>query len=154
MNCRYCKCKLVKDRKARQVKYCSSNCKSKQSKLDKQIQIQNNENVRWKTIRQYLIEERNECFHCGISEWNNKPISLECDHIDGDRSNNTLKNARLLCPNCHSQTSTFRAKNKDNPLGKNERQKRYKKVATTEGFEPPPKGLEGPDTDPLCYVAN
>lgn len=53
-----------------------------------------------------------ECSHCGISEWNGKPIVLELDHIDGDNRNNVLENLRVLCPNCHSQTPTFRGKNK------------------------------------------
>jgi len=53
----------------------------------------------------------NTCEECGISEWNNKPINCELDHIDGNRTNHRLNNLRILCPNCHSQTSTFRAKN-------------------------------------------
>lgn len=57
-------------------------------------------------------------------------------HIDGDISNNVLLNARLLCPNCHSQTETFRVKNKDNPKGKDKRKLRYKKVANQAGLEP------------------
>ena len=28
-----------------------------------------------------------------------------------DKSNNKKENLRLLCPNCHSQTDTFRGKN-------------------------------------------
>jgi len=56
-----------------------------------------------------LIE--NKCAICGIKIWNNKPICLELDHIDGDNSNHKRKNLRLLCPNCHSQTNTYRGKN-------------------------------------------
>jgi hypothetical protein len=37
-------------------------------------------------------------------------LVLQLDHIDGDRSNNTIDNLRLLCPNCHTQTPTFGAK--------------------------------------------
>ena len=53
------------------------------------------------------------CDECGISEWNTKPLTLELDHIDGDVSNNELSNLRLLCPNCHSQTSTYRRQKVD-----------------------------------------
>jgi hypothetical protein len=54
-----------------------------------------------------------KCEKCNISDWNNSYIQLELDHIDGDSSNNELKNLELLCPNCHSQTPTF--KNKRRP---------------------------------------
>ncbi len=49
---------------------------------------------------------------CGLTEWHGEHITLELDHIDGVRSNNTLENLRWLCPNCHSQTPTFRGYNK------------------------------------------
>jgi hypothetical protein len=53
----------------------------------------------------------NQCEKCGISEWNGITIACELDHIDGNRTNHSLENLRVLCPNCHSQTSTFRSKN-------------------------------------------
>ena len=52
-----------------------------------------------------------ECESCGLTEWLDKPISLELDHIDGNRSNHMLSNLRILCPNCHAQTDTYRGKN-------------------------------------------
>ena len=42
-----------------------------------------------------------------------EPISLELDHINGDSFNNDVNNLRLLCPNCHSITNTFRGRNKN-----------------------------------------
>ena len=51
-----------------------------------------------------------KCEACDINEWNGKPISLELDHIDGCSTNHALTNLRLLCPNCHSQTPTYRSK--------------------------------------------
>lgn len=48
-----------------------------------------------------------ECAECGLSDWRGKPLSLQMDHIDGDRSHNNIENLRLLCPNCHTQTPTF-----------------------------------------------
>lgn len=53
-----------------------------------------------------------KCSECGISKHNKKSIVLECDHIDGDHTNQSPKNLRLLCPNCHSQTETFKGRNK------------------------------------------
>jgi hypothetical protein len=37
---------------------------------------------------------------------------LELDHIDGDRWNSELSNLRLICPNCHAFTPTYRGRNK------------------------------------------
>ena len=54
-----------------------------------------------------------KCSCCSISEWMGHPISLDLDHIDGDTFNNDLSNLRYLCPNCHSQTPTYRGRNKN-----------------------------------------
>mgnify|MGYP003499428649 FL=1 len=51
---------------------------------------------------------REECMVCKITEYNNRPINLEIDHIDGDNTNNVQENLRFICPNCHSQTSTYK----------------------------------------------
>ena len=51
------------------------------------------------------------CEICRISEWCGKPITLELDHVNGDNKNHSLENIRLLCPNCHSQTPTWRGRN-------------------------------------------
>lgn len=51
------------------------------------------------------------CDGCGISDWKDKPLALHLDHINGDASDNRLENLRLLCPNCHSQTSTYAGRN-------------------------------------------
>jgi predicted HNH restriction endonuclease len=48
---------------------------------------------------------------------------LELEHKDGNGENNDLKNICLLCPNCHSQTATYKNKNKGN--GRHYRRKRY-----------------------------
>jgi hypothetical protein len=58
----------------------------------------------------------NQCAICCINDWNGKSLNLELDHIDGNRQNHMLSNLRLLCPNCHSQTDTYRAKNKSRKI--------------------------------------
>ena len=57
------------------------------------------------------IKKKN-CENCGISHWLDKPLALELHHLDGNRQNHLLNNLKLLCPNCHSQTDTFRSKNR------------------------------------------
>lgn len=52
-----------------------------------------------------------KCECCGITKWNGKRIGLELNHIDGNNSNHKLSNLEILCPNCHSQTDTFKARN-------------------------------------------
>jgi Zn finger protein HypA/HybF involved in hydrogenase expression len=61
-------------------------------------------------IKENLIEYK--CSECGIQTWNNKPLSLHLDHINGRSNDNRLENLRFLCPNCHSQTETYTGKNK------------------------------------------
>ena len=56
-------------------------------------------------VREGLKEYK--CEICGITEWNNKPISLQLHHINGINNDNRLSNLQLLCPNCHSQTENF-----------------------------------------------
>jgi 5-methylcytosine-specific restriction endonuclease McrA len=61
-----------------------------------------------------------ECGWCEINpKSGNVPIDL--DHIDGNSTNNNFENVRLLCPNCHSLTPTYKALNYGN--GKHNRKK-------------------------------
>jgi 5-methylcytosine-specific restriction endonuclease McrA len=60
-----------------------------------------------------LVEEgykEMKCEICGITEWLNKPISLQLHHKDGNGTNNELSNLQILCPNCHSQTDSYAGK--------------------------------------------
>jgi hypothetical protein len=52
------------------------------------------------------------CSDCGLSTWRGQPIPLELDHRNGDNRDNEFSNLRLLCPNCHAFTPTYRGKNR------------------------------------------
>jgi Zn finger protein HypA/HybF involved in hydrogenase expression len=62
--------------------------------------------------KEILIQERgHKCEGCGLAEWRSQPITLELEHINGNRTDNTRENLQILCPNCHSQTQTWRGRN-------------------------------------------
>ena len=70
------------------------------------------------TIKRLLLDVlgvKYECQRCGISEWQGERISLELDHINGNNRDNRIINLRLLCPNCHSLTPTWRGRGKNKP---------------------------------------
>lgn len=96
-------------------KYCSISCQQEyQYKTVIKPKIESGEyySVSSKVLKKYLIETRGyKCELCPVGEtWNDKPIILQVDHIDGNSDDCSPKNIRLLCPNCHSQTDTFNNK--------------------------------------------
>lgn len=101
-------------------KYCSNKCQAlyqTEKKIDKWLREGKWENSGkqipgW--MKRYIREQTGCCSVCGIKEWNGAPIVLEVDHIDGIWFNNSPDNLRALCPNCHSQTETFKNKNNGN----------------------------------------
>jgi hypothetical protein len=68
-----------------------------------------------KHVRRYMFEKHNnKCQECGwskINKFTNK-IPLQVDHINGDSTNSSLENLRLLCPNCHTLTEFYGSLNK------------------------------------------
>lgn len=69
----------------------------------------NTTRLRERLIRLGLKERR--CEECGLTEWRGRPAPLELDHANGDRSDNRLENLRILCPNCHAFTPSYRGRN-------------------------------------------
>jgi len=69
------------------------------------------------TIRRFILKHGLKEYKCIICDNNGshfgKDLTLQLDHIDGNRTNNELDNLRWLCPNCHSQTETFSNKRKN-----------------------------------------
>ena len=70
-----------------------------------------------KHIVRYLFKKyENKCCECGWSEINKYTgnIPLEVEHVDGDYTNCYEENLKLLCPNCHSLTPTYKGANRGN----------------------------------------
>jgi len=84
-------------------------------------------------IKEYNLLQQ-KCSECSIDYWNKKLITLELDHIDGCNNNCKITNLRLLCPNCHSQTSTFRGKGINNGLKKVSDEKLVESLRTSKNI--------------------
>ena len=54
-----------------------------------------------------------QCEDCKRKIWNSKKILLELHHINGNNKDNDLKNLKLLCPNCHAITESYRNRKKE-----------------------------------------
>lgn len=74
-----------------------------------------NSNYQSFKLKRRLLDEglkEHRCELCGLNEWKNNPIPLELHHINGNNRDNRLSNLKLLCPNCHALTDSYRGRNK------------------------------------------
>ena len=110
-----------------QRKFCSNTCEGINKKQTTENKIKNGEHVGVFNLRKYLFSILpNECQICKGKEWYGNPMPLVMDHINGNPTDNSLSNLRLICPNCDRFTSTFGSKNRGN--GRQSRgMKRYDK---------------------------
>ena len=86
----------------------------KPDKISEQDILRENCKHQRTVLRRYIIKNNlipYKCAICGCTEWQGKTLSLELDHINGINNDNRLENLRFLCPNCHSQTSTYGSRN-------------------------------------------
>ena len=127
--CLHCGMKLIK----RQKLFCDNICQGEYYYRE-YIQrwkagLENGTTGKYQTskrIRKYLLEKYdNKCSQCGWGKVNpfTQNIPLEVHHKDGNYLNNDEENLDLLCPNCHSLTSTY--KNRNTKYGRKDRKKYY-----------------------------
>lgn len=88
----------------------------RQRKFSKERIFTNNSAVSQQVLRS-AIQHYNifpyQCQCCGnTGMWQDKPLTLTLDHINGNNHDNRVENLRWLCPNCDRQQPTFGSKNK------------------------------------------
>ncbi len=84
-------------------------------KLDEEVFVRNStyprHRLKARIIRQNLLPYN--CNICGIEPiWNDKPMPLILDHVNGVRNDNRIENLRLICSNCDSQLDTYKSRNR------------------------------------------
>ena len=67
-------------------------------------------------VKSLIIKRKILPYKCSICNMepicDGKELKFQLDHINGIRTDHRLENLRFVCPNCHSQTETYCAKNK------------------------------------------
>lgn len=116
-------------------KYCNECRKKHPERANKKTDLKEARTDRVRK-RILLAECGIKCQACYNTEWHGCPIPLDLDHIDGDSDNNDRDNLRLICPNCHALTPTYKGRNQ----GKNSSRqaRRGRDTRTVKPFEPPP----------------
>ena len=97
--------------------YCSNQCQQDYQWKQKKKTIIINGTGNKNNLKRYLADTfGHKCVDCGVGNiYNDKPLTLQIHHKDGNHNNNSIHNVELLCPNCHSQTDTYTWKNIKNP---------------------------------------
>lgn len=113
-----------KELHGKKTKFCDLQCQQDFRTKERMVEWQEGKHFENRVIRRFLeILHGYKCSVCGLSEWNEKPITLEVEHKDGNSEDSSPENVCLICPNCHSQTDTYKGKNKGK--GRHKRRQRY-----------------------------
>lgn len=105
--CETCNSKIAKGNR-----FCSHDCRAIANHKETDSKFELGILINRQTIKNVYVRRHGySCTECDIFEWRGHKLSLELDHKDGDASNNLPSNLQLLCPNCHSTTSTWKGRN-------------------------------------------
>lgn len=99
------------------TQYCSTLCmhnhRKKCNEQERMQRFKTGKLVLRSQLRKIVLKrDTHQCSCCKLTTWQNQPIPLWLDHIDGNASNNMPENLRLICLNCDALGDTFGNKNR------------------------------------------
>lgn len=107
------------------TKFCCLECRNLYKEKETIHLMETGGEIGPRRVRSFMIRNYgNTCMdeNC-VWDFSKRTVTIEVDHIDGNSENNKKENLRLLCPNCHSLTATYKGKNAGN--GRAKRRERY-----------------------------
>lgn len=107
------------------------NKKGPKTKVPLEAYLSNHKYITSNKLKKKLYDEglkEPKCEKCGIVNWEEKPLTLHLDHVNGDSSDNRLDNLQILCPNCHSQTTTYAGRNSNSYYRKKDKTPKVDRV--------------------------
>jgi ribosomal protein L44E len=84
-------------------------------KNDSEVFVFNSTYPRHK-LKERIIKQKLIPYKCDVCDnnaiWQNKPMTLILDHINGINNDNRIENLRFVCSNCDSQLPTYKSRNR------------------------------------------
>ena len=91
--------------------------------------LKENTNFACSTLKKRLFAlglKEEKCEKCGVgNKWLDEDLKLELHHINGNHFDNRLENLQILCPNCHSQTNSYKRRHSIREENKREKPSKF-----------------------------